>query len=103
MIGFRLLAGADGVFRLEGELDVLSAEELSASVAARLNGQVDVVLDVSNLSFVDSSGIRALLRLAEQAAPRRMVLRNPQPHVAGVLEIVRIDDFGIQVETERAE
>jgi anti-sigma B factor antagonist len=103
MIGFRLLPGAGGVFRLEGELDVLSAEDLDASLAARLNGQVDVVFDLSNLSFIDSAGIRALIRVARQVAPRQTILRDPQPHVVRVLEIVRIQDFGVRVETEPPE
>jgi anti-anti-sigma factor len=100
MTGFRLLPGSDGVFHLEGELDALSADELDASVVAGLNGQADVVLDVSNLTFVDSSGIRAFIRLAKQASPRATVLRHPRPHVVRVLEIVRIEDFGIRLDTQ---
>jgi anti-anti-sigma factor len=103
MTGFRLFPGSDGVFFLEGELDALSADGLDASVVAGLNGQVDVVLDVSNLTFVDSSGIRAFIRLAKQASPRATVLRHPRPHLVRVFEIVRIEDFGIRLDTKAVE
>jgi anti-sigma B factor antagonist len=98
MAVFRLRPGSDGVIYLEGELDVLSADALEASVQQRLDGQRDVILDLADLTFVDSTGIRAFIRLAKQTSPRPVVLRNPQPHVARVLDIVRIEHVGIRVE-----
>jgi anti-sigma B factor antagonist len=99
MTTFRLHPGSDGVFYLAGELDVVSADRLEATVQASLNGQADVVLDVADVTFVDSTGIRAFIRLANQLAPRPVVLRSPQPHVAHVLEIVRIEAFGVRLES----
>jgi anti-anti-sigma factor len=99
MTNFRLHPGSDGVFYLAGELDMASADTLEAKVQASLNGQVDVVLDVADLTFVDSTGIRAFIRLAKQSAPRSLVLRNPKPNVERVLEIVRMERFGIHLES----
>jgi anti-anti-sigma factor len=98
MTNFRLHPGSDGVFYLAGELDVASADTLEAQIHASLNGQVDVVLDVADLTFVDSTGIRAFIRLAKRSAPRSLVLRNPKPNVERVLEIVSMETFGIRVE-----
>jgi anti-anti-sigma factor len=98
MNNFRLHPGSDGVFYLAGELDVASADALEATVQASLDGKPDVILDVADLTFVDSTGIRAFIRLANQSAPRPVVLRNPQPHVGHVLEIVKIEGFGIRLE-----
>jgi anti-sigma B factor antagonist len=103
MSNFRLHPGSDGVFYLAGELDVASADTLEAKVQASLNGQVDVVLDVADLTFVDSTGIRAFIRLAKQSAPRPLVLRNPKPNVERVLEIVSIETFGIHLESAAAD
>jgi anti-anti-sigma factor len=99
MTNFRLHPGSDGAFYLAGELDVASADGLEATVLASLNGNADVVLDVGDLTFVDSTGIRAFIRLANGSAPRGVVLRNPRAHVAHVLELVRIEGFGIRLES----
>jgi anti-anti-sigma factor len=99
---FRLHAASDGVFYLAGELDLLSAERLEAEVseAGRTapSGEADLVFDLSDLTFVDSTGIRAFLRLARAITPRCLVLRAPTAHVAHVLEIVGIQSFGIRLE-----
>jgi len=100
MANFHLHAGTDGVFYLAGELDLISVDVLEATVQAGLNGQADVILDVADMTFVDSTGIRAFIRLARQSAPRPVVLRNPQPNVEHVLGIVRIEEFGIRLESD---
>jgi anti-sigma B factor antagonist len=99
MTDFRLHPGSDGVFYLAGELDMAAADTFEATVRASLNGSADVVLDVADLTFVDSTGIRAFIRLAEGSASRPMVLRNAKPNVAHVLELVGIEGFGIRLES----
>jgi anti-sigma B factor antagonist len=48
--------------RLRGELDLTSAAQLTSAVArACAESASEVVLDVSELGFVDSSGLRAIL------------------------------------------
>jgi anti-anti-sigma factor len=74
----------DGVVWLSGELDILSAEALvDIGTAAGIDGRV--TLDLSQLSFIDSSGIRAILRLADEAD--EVALRDPLPGVRKVLDI----------------
>jgi anti-anti-sigma factor len=103
MSNFRLHPGSDGVFYLAGELDMVSAGTLETELQASLNGQSDVVLDVADLTFVDSTGIRALIRLAKRSAPRSLVLRHPTPNVEHVLELVRMDGLGIHLESVPAD
>jgi anti-anti-sigma factor len=96
--GFRFHAGADGVCYLAGELDLLAADALERRLASTGEGAHDLVLDLTDVAFVDSTGIRTFLRLAKRIHPRCLVLRAPQPNVAHVLEIIRIQAFGIRVE-----
>ncbi len=101
MAQFRLHAGADGVFYLAGELDLMTSDRLEAELAeAAVPAASDLVVDLAGLTFVDSTGIRAFLRLARTITPRCLVLRAPQPNVAHVLEIVGIQSFGIRLEHE---
>jgi len=103
MADFRVHVGTDGVFYLAGELDLVSADGLEREVLMRLAAQGDVVFDVTDLSFVDSTGIRSFLRVAREITPRCLILRRPQRHVAHVLEIVGVHSFGIRVELDPEE
>lgn len=98
MAGFDVQPGPDGVLYLAGELEMATAEGFAIDALAQLNVQREVCLDVSEVSFIDSTGIRALLQLAALAAPRQVVLRQPRPNVDTVLRIVNIESLGICVE-----
>jgi anti-anti-sigma regulatory factor len=47
-------------------------------------------LDLSGLSFVDSTGVRSFLQIAKELEPKTLVLRSPQPTVAYLLELAQI-------------
>lgn len=83
------------VLRVSGELDVASAAELESGIAsASAEGPKLLVLDLSCLDFMDSTGLRALLsaqELASQAGQRFGVLRGPQ-QVERLLELTRVAD-----------
>lgn len=58
-----------------------------------------VVLDISDLVFIDSAGLRAIVRLSEDVCPFGLVLRSPRDNVLWVLEMLGIDKIaGIRVE-----
>ena len=56
------------VLTLSGEVDMSSAHEIDAVVAvvAGWNETTDVVIDLSSVTFIDSSGIAALLRCRQE-------------------------------------
>ena len=53
----------DGVARLRGELDLSSYDDVSSALTPLFDADGDVVLDLAELTFVDSSGIRIFIRL----------------------------------------
>jgi anti-anti-sigma factor len=67
----------DGVLRLAGELDLAAEDDLLTAFRSASNDESDVILDLSELSFIDSTGIRALVTIAQEASPRRVILRSP--------------------------
>jgi anti-anti-sigma factor len=76
--------------RLSGELDIAVTEELEGSVKAVAGSSARrVVLDLSGLDFMDSSGLRALLRAQEAVGSngRSFVLADPAPAVQRVLDV----------------
>src|SRR5438874_2511899 len=70
-------------FRLLGELDLSTMEDLIQHVGPVLYTTGDICLDLEGLEFIDSSGIRAVIALSQQLrAGCRVVLRSPVGEVA---------------------
>lgn len=64
------------VFALEGEIDMTRAEELATMVDLRCNGQCpDTIIDLTNVSFMDSSGLGWLTRTQEHLRSEHGQLR----------------------------
>ncbi len=93
------LVGEHGA-RLIGEFDLSQYERTDAALATLFDADGDVVLDLANLTFIDSSGIRLLIRLhaAVEEHGGRLIVRAPAPHVVKVFEIAGLFDLGIVVE-----
>ncbi|HEX8207367.1 MAG TPA: STAS domain-containing protein [Solirubrobacteraceae bacterium] len=83
--------GADGetAISVGGELDLANADQLGAAVREGL-ASGDVTVDLSDLAFMDSAGVRALnaaLREADAAGRRLRVRKAMQPSVVQILEL----------------
>ncbi len=105
MVGSGELAGADGfdvrrvdsgaevLLELSGELDTDGVERLE-SAARHLPAHGHVTIDLSDLAFMDSSGIGVLmsLDLRSRAEQWTLELRAPQPQVLRVLKLCGFDD-----------
>ena len=83
------------VVAVGGEIDIASSPELSRRLdAVDAAGPFHVVVDLSGLTFVDSSGIRSLVVSAREMEGRggAMVLAAPQSHVQRVFSTVHLSD-----------
>ncbi len=76
------------VFALRGELDVAHAEELRLALTSVAEGSV-VVVDLSELTFIDSSGLTALVHARNKLAATGAVLqvRGARGNVKHVFQI----------------
>jgi anti-sigma B factor antagonist len=89
----------DEVFYLVGDFDLSGVERFVEATSETLDDDDPVVLDLSELTFIDSSGLHAIVTLAERVGGRGFVLRNPRGTVARVFSIVRLEDIpGIDIE-----
>jgi anti-anti-sigma factor len=86
----------DGVHvELSGELDLATAPKLEDELKRVENDSPTlIILDLRSLSFMDSSGLRALLAADARArdAGRRLVLVRGDERVQRVLRITRLDE-----------
>ncbi len=76
-----------------GELDVGTVAQFRTSISALLGtGCRHVVVDLADTTFLDSSGLGALVWAAHrlEAAGGDLVAENPTPRVASTLEITGV-------------
>ncbi len=80
---------------VRGELDAYSAPALEDQVARMgAEDRQDVVLDLSETTFLDSSGLRAILTAYRRIGERggKLALRHPSEPVLRLLEITGLTD-----------
>jgi anti-sigma B factor antagonist len=77
------------VLRVAGELDAATAPELLATFDGLPVHGSEVVVDIAEVSFIDSSGLRALLQLrqAAEATDRVLVVRRPARQAWRLLQL----------------
>src|SRR5207247_10826726 len=86
--------GDDGLFKLTAELYISNATEIFERLDPIAKQQGGLRLDLSGLSFIDSSGIHAIVKVSkEMTGSRRLLLASPSPTVARALRLVRLDPF----------
>ena len=88
--------GINQLVVVTGELDLVNASHLETHLDAVIgSADGDVVVDLANVSFIDSTGLRTVLvahdRLAQSG--RTLAVRNPSVQVSRLLEICGLCDL----------
>lgn len=81
---------------VEGELDLVSASELGDALTQELLAGNDVLLDLSEMDFIDSTGLRAIVEAVRtaKAVGRKLKLSADLPqHARRLMEIVGLLPF----------
>ena len=78
------------VVKLIGEIDLSNAEALGDTLATMAGEGDHLVIDLSALEFMDSSGIAMLLRAAVRASS--VEVRNPSAIVRRIIECTGLGD-----------
>jgi anti-anti-sigma factor len=79
------------VVRLSGDLDLAGADEARAVVDhAVATGPATLTFDVTELRFMDSSGIAVLIAATQKVGS--VVLRNPSPVIQRLLTLAGLAD-----------
>jgi anti-anti-sigma factor len=85
---------ADGVtVTFKGELDLSGVDVARNALERAGESEGMIVLDLSGLSFIDSTGLEVILRAARRAeeSGRRLVVKRPAPYVRRLFELTAID------------
>ena len=92
--------GGHPVLVIDGELDLLTAPQLTSEAVGIVNaGAHDVILDARALTFCDSSGLTAFVRIANSLETQsgRLAIAGPSPIVRRVLEVSGLDEAFVVV------
>jgi anti-sigma B factor antagonist len=57
----------DRAIRLEGEIDIGNATEIGDMLCEQLHRDAEIVVDLSDVTFIDSSGIAMMVRVDNYA------------------------------------
>jgi len=77
-----------------GELDLATCDQLINQLDPAVRAEGDLSLDLAALEFMDSSGIRVLIRVCRGLGDRgRVILRSPTGEVAKVLRLIGAHTF----------
>ena len=96
-------AGAVTV-ELAGDLDIVSPPALSSCLNDCLSeGCIEMTLDMTRLTFIDSSGLRVLIGVIKQLRPNggRLIVRNPPPIAQQVLGVTGLTPYLEVVTTDQ--
>ncbi len=80
------------VFRVFGELDLATAETFTAALQPELDTLGDLTVDLSELTFMDSSGIKILIETARKLEGKGgLILRSVGEPIRRVLTLTQLD------------
>jgi anti-anti-sigma factor len=89
-------AGDPGVLVVSGELDIATVDQLATLARAALDSAASVlVIDFSGVTFVDSTGLGALVRIRNEAERngKRVDLVGVRREVRRVLELTGLSEL----------
>ena len=87
------LKGTELIISLDGKLNTLTASDLEAELRQNIDGIETLILDMKNLEYISSSGLRVILK-AEQIMSQngQMIIRNVQKDVMDVFEVTGLNE-----------
>jgi anti-anti-sigma factor len=85
--------GAIGIVSAAGEVDLETADTLAAALRSQIaSGDDGIVLDLLEVPFMDSSGLKQLLAASNELNDRLVVVVDPESPVRRLLELAELAD-----------
>ena len=79
---------------LAGRLDTMTAPELEAAIAGDLANVSSAVLDLAELEYVSSAGLRVILSIHKELLKKEgLVVKNSNETVSEVFEVTGFSDI----------
>ena len=86
--------GTTRTILLSGRMDTVTAPELEAAIEADSESVQSLILDLADMTYTSSAGLRVLLRAQKRMQQRGgMKLLHVQPDVMEILEMTGFDSI----------
>ncbi len=86
------------VASMAGEIDLANADTGEERIVAGVPNEADrLILDLSEVTYLDSAGVRLILGVNERLHLRRQELRLVVPSTAPIQRLIEITRLGVQV------
>jgi len=87
----------DGVrVAASGEVDISTADRLRIGLAEAMDGASSISIDLTEVTFMDSHGLRVLIEACVAAADRRFVIESASPNVRRLIHVSGLgESFGM--------
>ena len=90
----KIAEGSKLIVLLEGRLDTSTAPQLDSEMAGALDGVKELVLDLKDLAYLSSAGLRSILTVQKKMNRQgSMLVRNVCDTIMEVFEITGFADI----------
>lgn len=90
----KTLEGNQLTVAVEGRLDTTTAPELEASLKESIEGVSTLVIDLANLEYISSAGLRVLLAAQKIMMKQgKMIVTNPNDVISEIFEVTGFRDI----------
>jgi anti-sigma B factor antagonist len=80
--------------RLVGDVDLATVDRFRSALAPMLRHGGEVVIDMEEMRFIDSSGVQVIIRACEDLDDRgRLVLTHPRRTVVRMVRVMGLQRF----------
>ena len=80
--------GSTLVISMSGRLDTVSAPQLDEELKASIGGATELILDLSNLEYMSSAGLRILLSAQKTMNHQgKMIVKNVNDTIMEIFEV----------------
>ena len=94
MTSTKKMEGTTLVIALEGRLDTMTSPQLEAELKESLDGAESLTMDMSNLDYISSAGLRVLLTAHKAMSSKGgLKLTNVNEIVREVLDVTSFSDI----------
>lgn len=86
--------GSQLTVAVEGRLDTTTAPELEASLKESIEGVTQLTIDLANLEYISSAGLRVLLAAQKNMMKQgKMIVTNPNDVISEIFEVTGFRDI----------
>lgn len=90
----KTIGNGQALFALSGRLDTTTAPELDQELKSSLLGVTELTLDVKDLAYISSAGLRVLLSAQKLMNKQgKMTIRNANETVMEIFEVTGFSDI----------